>query len=174
MDRSRRSRVPAAIVAVVAMASTLALVAGAPNAGAAPVTVPFSFTGAAQTFAVPAGVTAVTVDAFGAQGGSATDGTSGGAGGEATATIAVTPGEVLQVNVGGQPATGNPAAGGGDGGGGSSAPCTGGNGGGTTGDAGSPCQVGPHSLQGGGGTQSAGGGGGDGGGAPFDGSAGTV
>jgi len=177
----------------------------------------FSCTEGAQEWTVPDGVTEITIDAFGAQGGQAQDGTAGGEGGEATATIPVTPGEVLQVNVGCQPATGNPAAGGfngggasgtasgaigngggggggasdvrqsgsgladrvviaggGGGGGGSSAPCTGGNGGGTTGDAGSPCQVGPFSLQGGGGTQSAGGGGGDGGGAPFDGSAGTA
>jgi hypothetical protein len=50
---------------------------------------------------VPDGVTEATFDAFGAQGGSANS-QPGGLGGEATATIAVTPGETLQVNVGGQ------------------------------------------------------------------------
>src|SRR6266511_2500053 len=147
---------------------------------AAAVTETFSFTGTAQTFTVPAGVTQVTVDALGAEGGQAQDGTGGGLGGEATATIAVTPLEVLQVNVGGQPATGNPApggfngggpggtasgpgpfnGGGGGGGGGSAGPCTGGSGGGTTGGDGSPCS----GLQGLGGTQSAGGAAGGGGG----------
>jgi hypothetical protein len=95
--------------------SLISLLALPASAGA--VTQTFNFTGAAQTFTVPAGVTQVTVDAFGAQGGQAQDGTAGGLGGEAMATIAVTPGEVLQVNVGGQPATGNPAPGGFNGGG---------------------------------------------------------
>jgi len=52
------------------------------------------------TWTVPAGVTSVTVDAFGAQGGGAA-GVKGGLGGEATATLAVTPGATYQINVGG-------------------------------------------------------------------------
>ncbi|HEY3034606.1 MAG TPA: hypothetical protein VGJ54_08110 [Streptosporangiaceae bacterium] len=52
------------------------------------------------TWTVPAGVTSVTVDAFGAQGGEAA-GVKGGLGGEATATLAVTPGATYQINVGG-------------------------------------------------------------------------
>jgi hypothetical protein len=86
-------------------------------ASASAFTLTFGFTGAAQTFTVPAGVTQVSVDAFGAQGGQAQDGPAGGLGGRAIATIAVTPGEVLQINVGGQPAAGNPAPGGFNGGG---------------------------------------------------------
>lgn len=76
----------------------------------------FGFSGAAESFTVPSGVTALTVAARGAQGGS--DGNPGGAGGEAMATVPVTPGEVLQVNVGGQGACdGNLGAGGFNGGG---------------------------------------------------------
>src|SRR5215467_5976437 len=77
-----------------------------------PTTVTFNFTGGPQMFTVPAGVTSITVDAFGAQGaagGGATSGAAGGLGGRATAGLAVTPGQVLQVNVGG---TGGPTAGG--------------------------------------------------------------
>ena len=78
--------------------------------GLVPVTETFGFTGGPQSFVVPAGVTSVTIDAFGGQGGSsasATTGTPGpsspgGLGGEAQATVTVTPGETLQVNVGGQ------------------------------------------------------------------------
>ncbi|HEX6164408.1 MAG TPA: glycine-rich protein [Vicinamibacterales bacterium] len=74
----------------------------------------FNFTGAAQTFTVPAGVTQVNITAYGAQGGAgAGAGPAGGLGGSVTARITVTPGEVLQVNVGGAGAAG---AGGGAGG----------------------------------------------------------
>jgi hypothetical protein len=59
----------------------------------------FSYTGAAQTFTVPAGVTLVTVDAVGAAGGSA--GGTAGLGEEIQATLTVTPGDVLNVYVGG-------------------------------------------------------------------------
>ena len=63
----------------------------------------FNFTGAQQNFVVPGGVTQVTVEAFGAQGGTGFN--SGGAGvngGSVTATIGVTPGETLVIFVGGQ------------------------------------------------------------------------
>ena len=64
----------------------------------------FEHTAAPQTFVVPLGVTTITVNAYGAQGGG-----SGGHGGHAQATIPVTPGEILEVNVGekgGEPTTG--------------------------------------------------------------------
>lgn len=61
-------------------------------------TATFNFTGAQQSFTVPSGVTTITVDAQGAQGGA-----NGGLGGRAVATIPVTPGEVLEVWVGGRP-----------------------------------------------------------------------
>src|SRR4029450_13478363 len=63
----------------------------------------FSYTGAAQSWTVPAGVTQATFVVVGAQGGDDPDGSSGGLGGKASATnVAVTPGETLQVNVGGE------------------------------------------------------------------------
>ena len=115
----------------ISLAASLAL-----PAAATAVTQTFSFTGTSQTFTVPTGVTQITVEVLGAQGGLAQDGTAGGLGGRGTATIAVTPGEVLQVNVGGQGGTGNPAAGGFNGGGaggtGSSANSGGGGGGGAS------------------------------------------
>lgn len=81
----------------------------------------FSFTGGLQTFTVPPCVTSITVDARGAQGG----GTGGGLGGRAQATIPVTPGETLNIYVGGVPTT---RQGGGYNGGGSlpALPCGGG------------------------------------------------
>ncbi|MFC9294866.1 Ig-like domain-containing protein [Streptomyces sp. NPDC057011] len=63
-----------------------------------------------DTFTVPAGVTEVTVDLFGAEGGSAAGfvapappnaGAPGGLGGETRANLAVTPGQDLQITVGG-------------------------------------------------------------------------
>ncbi|MFE5935580.1 Ig-like domain-containing protein [Streptomyces sp. NPDC056470] len=62
-----------------------------------------------DTFTVPAGVGSVTVDLYGAEGGSAAghvtpnppaSGASGGLGGHTRATVDVTPGQVLQLTVG--------------------------------------------------------------------------
>ena len=61
----------------------------------------FNYTGAAQTFTVPAGVTSVNVDAHGAEGGTSYLNWPGGKGGRVQATIAVTPSELLTVTVGG-------------------------------------------------------------------------
>jgi Bacterial Ig-like domain (group 3)/Glycine rich protein len=60
----------------------------------------FGYTGAEQTFTVPAGVTEVTLTATGASGGTAVYGTAG-LGGVATDTAAVTPNQTLYVEVGG-------------------------------------------------------------------------
>ena len=60
----------------------------------------FNFTGAAQTFTVPAGVTNVTINAFGAQGVGG-GGFIPGNGGRAQGEMAVAPGQVLNVFVGG-------------------------------------------------------------------------
>jgi hypothetical protein len=78
----------------------------------------FSYTGAPQTFVVPAGVTQVTVAAWGAAGGSCGTGTgAGGLGGMTEATISVTMGESLDVFVGGGGGCGGAGyAGGGNGG----------------------------------------------------------
>ncbi|HZJ67282.1 MAG TPA: glycine-rich protein [Kofleriaceae bacterium] len=61
----------------------------------------FSATGATQTFTVPAGVTQVVINAFGAAGGDNAVGRPGGLGGQATGALAVTEGQVLTVTVGG-------------------------------------------------------------------------
>jgi hypothetical protein len=82
-----------------------------------PATTTFAYTGAPQTYVVPGDVCAVSVVAMGAQGGAGTVSTwtvlvggghttialpdDGGLGAGAASTIAVTPGESLQVNVGG-------------------------------------------------------------------------
>ena len=83
--------------------STLVLGMLALAAPASAATETFNFTGAAQTWTVPAGVTEVTFDLYGAQGGGDTGGVfAAGLGGRATTTIFVTPGESIQVNVGGR------------------------------------------------------------------------
>lgn len=66
----------------------------------------FDHTGAAQQWIVPAGVSTVTVDLFGAQGGFVVDDAmpslpQGGRGAHVAATLAVTPGETVWVFVGG-------------------------------------------------------------------------
>lgn len=57
----------------------------------------FAYTGSMQTFKVPPGVKSVTITAFGAQGT-----VGGGLGGKTVGTFSVTPGETLNVFVGGQ------------------------------------------------------------------------
>src|SRR5215204_1448684 len=80
------------------------------TAAAQSTTETFAFTGGAQSFRVPENVCEITVDAFGAEGGDGDlDNTvrgEGGLGGEASALLTVTPGESLQVMVGGQGGTG--------------------------------------------------------------------
>ncbi len=75
----------------------------------------FNYTGAIQTWTVPAGITSITINAAGAQGGAGSAGSdngspiAGGAGGlgtKATGTLAVTPGQVLNIFVGGAGTTG--------------------------------------------------------------------
>lgn len=61
--------------------------------------VTFNYTGNVQTWVVPSCVTSIVVDVKGAQGG----GGAGGLGGRAQATIPVTPGETLNIYVGGNP-----------------------------------------------------------------------
>lgn len=64
----------------------------------------FDFTGDIQTWTVPSGVTLIYVDVAGAQGGSA-GANIGGKGGKVSGIMAVTPGDVLQITVGGQSTT---------------------------------------------------------------------
>ena len=62
----------------------------------------FNYTGSIQTFTVPAGVTSITMEARGAQGGSINVNcvASGGLGARMIGDVAVTPGEVISVLVG--------------------------------------------------------------------------
>lgn len=111
-----------------------AVVVGAPPAGAATTTT-FSYTGAEQTYSVPAGATAVTVTAVGAPGGPSWTGVLGGDGATVTATVPLAAGTTtLYVEVGGPgtkgPCTNASYVGGGGGfNGGGSTVCGGGGGG---------------------------------------------
>lgn len=69
----------------------------------------FVYTGAAQTYTVPSGVTSVVIDAQGASGSPFGSG-NGGTGAHVRGTLAVTAGDVLQINVGGGGVTGNGVA----------------------------------------------------------------
>jgi hypothetical protein len=140
VDGILRSQSRRRAVACVAFAGGLLFVACAPLKPPPPspstVSVPFGFTGSPQSFVVPNGVTQLTIFTFGAAGGtgrgqvkngttvvSENTGGSGAAGGAAVATLAATPGESLQVNVGGRGADADlssPTANGGFNGGGTS------------------------------------------------------
>lgn len=71
--------------------------------------VTFSFTGAQQTFTVPACVTQLQVQLSGAQGGSHNTNCQGGLGGSASGLLTVSPGQVLNIFVGGQGGSNGPA-----------------------------------------------------------------
>ena len=95
----------------------LALVASAALGTAQTSPQTFNYTGGQQTFTVPAGVTMITIQAKGAQGGTAILSTgTPGKGGSVTATIPVTAGESLHVFVGGQGRNGQFSGSGGSGG----------------------------------------------------------
>lgn len=72
------------------------------NCAAAAGSQTFSFTGSTQTFVVPSGVTTLTVETWGAQGG-ANWVNNTNFGGYSKGTFTVTPGQVLEVRAGGQP-----------------------------------------------------------------------
>ena len=98
----------APVVATITVTPTV-LVAGAS------VTQTFNYTGAMQTFTVPANVSSLTIDTYGAEGGTGATGGNGATGGvggkgsKATGNLAVTTGQVLNIFVGG--AGGTPTAG---------------------------------------------------------------
>lgn len=100
MSTLRRHLGPAlAAVGLIALVST-----HSSGVGAAPRSESFDVVGSYE-WVVPDGVTSVTVDAFGAAGGGVlypSSPVAGGLGGRTRATITVTPGETLQVNVGGE------------------------------------------------------------------------
>ena len=91
-----------------ALALLVALLAGTfgipAQALAATTTLTFDYTGAAQTWTVPTGVTSATFDVYGAQGGGSPYQT-GGLGGRAQVTLTVTPGATYQIVVGGRGAS---------------------------------------------------------------------
>ena len=109
--RGPRSRLVRRAALTVVGLATLAFAAPA-----AADTETFDFTGAAQTWTVPAGVTSATFDLYGAEGGKNPRPFAAALGGRATATIAVTPGAAIQVNVGGRGQV-SPSTGGFNGGG---------------------------------------------------------
>jgi hypothetical protein len=111
------------MVLAILLAGGLALVAVSPAARAdgdcqpsgSEVVCTFNFTGAAQSWTVPEEITQATFDVYGAQGGSSSSElgvSAGGLGGKASAIIAVTPGDTLQVNVGGRGGDGAGSVGG--------------------------------------------------------------
>jgi Putative Ig domain len=74
---------------------------GAPVTSAGTATVTCLYTGAAQYFTVPGGITQATFTLYGAEGGAAASpGQLGGLGAQVTATLPVSAGAVLQVNTG--------------------------------------------------------------------------
>jgi Glycine rich protein/Bacterial Ig domain len=72
----------------------------APGAVGSPTSVTCGFTGGAQSWTVPPGVTEATFDLSGSQGGSSLV-ARGGKGARAVATLPVTPGDVYEIRVGG-------------------------------------------------------------------------
>jgi hypothetical protein len=91
-----------------------------------------NFTGAVQTWTVPAGVTSITFTANGASGGNSSAGYgTGGLGGQVQGALNVTPGQVLNIYVGGA-ASGTTGGWNGGGNGPTSYPTWGGGGGGAT------------------------------------------
>jgi hypothetical protein len=94
-----------------AVVNYTAPVAPANCAGVTQTTQTFNYTGSIVNWTVPAGVTSVTIKAWGAQGGNTLSPCSytsiqndGGLGGYAEGILTVTPGQVIQLNVGGHPA----------------------------------------------------------------------
>lgn len=144
-SHSRRwtTRLPLAAAALLVLVSTLTPLAG--RAGAAEtITRTFSYTGSAQTFTVPDGVSSLTVTLNGGQGGrgggdSQGQPTPGGYRGVVSGTIDVTGGQEILVAVGGGGGTGTSSRGSAPGGGAGLNPLDGYDGavGGTAGPAGS-------------------------------------
>jgi len=127
--RRRVALVAAGVLAGAGLAGGTALIAG-PAAAQAPgpacpapvvtgltATVTCGYTGAAQYWTPPAGVTSATFTLYGAEG-AKTSQAAGGLGAEVTATLPVTAGIALQVNVGGAGTTSDTNAFGGGGAGG--------------------------------------------------------
>jgi hypothetical protein len=121
----------AVIVALASLGLSFSIGSAGPAVGAQPRTNPpcvgvsaaggpcyadYAFTGSAQQFVVPDGVAAVTIEAYGGFGGSNAFTIAGGENGAVAGTLAVKPGEVLTILVGGAGGSGTMSGGGGAGG----------------------------------------------------------
>jgi hypothetical protein len=127
-----RRAVPAAaglalLVAVVPAGPASAASGGCTTSGNQ-VTCIFTFPQSPQTWTVPAGVSQATFTLYGAEGGMSSTGVTGGLGAAVTATLPVTAGTVLQLNLG---QAGGTSSGATIGGGGAAGPAAGGGGGAT-------------------------------------------
>ena len=114
----RRFAVAAVSLALPAfgLAAERASAASGDCTGTLEVTCTFSYTGGAQTWSPPAGITQATFTLYGAQGGSAYGfGGAGGVGAKVTATVAVNSELAYEINVGGAGDFGAPGAFGGGG-----------------------------------------------------------
>jgi hypothetical protein len=105
-----------AVLATIAPIAAACALAPAAYAGA-PAPTTFGYTAAEQSYTVPAGVKSVRVSAIGAPGGAGAPGPTrpgvvGGLGAQVTGDLAVTPGEVLYVEVGGAGSDGSASGGG--------------------------------------------------------------
>jgi hypothetical protein len=128
--RLRRRLAVAATVAAVAVSM---VAAAKPVLAADPVVVEFSYTGAAQSFAVPDGVTSIHVVAVGGKGGRNTGANvDGGFGARVVGDLTVTAGQTLHVFVGDNGATAQSGGQGGFNGGGDGGPLWGSGGGGAS------------------------------------------
>jgi hypothetical protein len=100
----------AAVLGTALLAAPFALSSAA--SATTPTEVDFGPAGIEQSFTVPADVHSIDVTLVGGRGGDAAEGTgTGGRGAQVTATIAVTPGDVIYVEVGGNGTTGTPGYG---------------------------------------------------------------
>ncbi len=94
--------ITASLLALPPIQSAKALSANpAPVCSGANCTITFTFTGDYYTWTVPSGVTSISTDVRGAQGGGQPNGTQRGKGGRVQATMSVTPGTTLYIYVGG-------------------------------------------------------------------------
>jgi len=128
MKKSYKNSILGAVLSIAGFAFTSSVMAQAV------ITQTFTFSGGIQAFTVPCGVTSVTIQAWGAEGGAGTTGGNGatggpgGLGGYATGVLNVVPGDVLNMFIGG---LGSAPAGGFNGGGNGGSQNAGGGGGAT-------------------------------------------
>ena len=98
------------ITVVIGSTGGFVTVDAANECGSNSTTSTFNYTGAAQTWTVPSGVTSIVVDAAGGSGGNGSTG-NGGLGGRIQTSVNVTPSEVLSIYVAGAGGTNNDSAG---------------------------------------------------------------